>query len=255
MANKYLDKLEQYKTNNQEYFADVNDVFVELSFEKLYNNESSATLSDIIAWYDDEVKNCTMHVERMPLLECKGWRLDEEQGSIVHHSGEFFRVDGIRVTDSTDREVSGGWEQPILTQIGYDGGILGLIRKRINDVPHYLVEAKAEPGNPNIVQISPTVQATFSNIKRAHGGKATPFVQYFMNPEDNNATVIFDRWMSEDGGRLFNKRNKSMIVEVDVLNVPATTRYKWLTLNQLVRLTRDVDAIVAPHIRGILSVI
>lgn len=78
-----------------------------------------------------------MRVERMPLLQCKVWRLDEELGSIVHQSGEFFRVDGIHVTDSTDREVSGGWEQPILTQIGYDGGILGLIRKRIDDVPHY----------------------------------------------------------------------------------------------------------------------
>ncbi|MGL6231716.1 NDP-hexose 2,3-dehydratase family protein [Aeromonas rivipollensis] len=255
MLNNYIEKLGQYKRNNQEFFTDINDVFVELSFEKLYNKDTTESVEDVIAWYDNEVKKCTMRVERMPLLQCKGWRLDEELGSIVHQSGEFFRVDGIHVTDSTDREVSGGWEQPILTQIGYDGGILGLIRKRIDDVPHYLVEAKSEPGNPNIVQISPTVQATFSNIKRAHGGKVTPFVQYFMYPEENNATVILDRWMSEDGGRLFNKRNKSMIVEVSTLDKPATTRYKWLTLNQLMRLTRDMDAIVAPHIRGILSVI
>jgi len=255
MSNQYREQLIKYKINNNQYFSDINDVFVELSFEKLYSDDTAESLEKVIHWYQNEVNNCSMFVERIPLVDCKGWRLDEEQGSIVHQSGEFFRVDGIRVTDSTDREVSGGWEQPILTQIGYDGGILGLIRKRINDVPHYLVEAKAEPGNPNIVQISPTVQATFSNIKKAHGGKSTPFVQYFLNPFENNATVIFDRWMSEDGGRLFNKRNKSMIVEVEEIEVPTTTRYKWLTINQLMRLTRDVDAIVAPHIRGILSVI
>lgn len=255
MSNQYSEQLRKYKINNKQYFSDINDVFVEFSFEKLYIDDTAESLEKVIHWYQNEVNNCSMFVERIPLVDCKGWRLDEEQGSIVHQSGEFFRVDGIRVTDSTDREVSGGWEQPILTQIGYDGGILGLIRKRINDVPHYLVEAKAEPGNPNIVQISPTVQATFSNIKRAHGGKSTPFVQYFLNPFENNATVILDRWMSEDGGRLFNKRNKSMIVEVEEIEVPTTTRYKWLTINQLMRLTRDVDAIVAPHIRGILSVI
>ncbi|MFM5787850.1 NDP-hexose 2,3-dehydratase family protein [Aeromonas veronii] len=255
MSNKYIEKLEKYKNNSQEYFSDINNVFVELSFEKLYVDDNSEPLENIITWYENEAANCTMLVEKIPLLDCKGWRLDQEQGSIVHQSGEFFRVDGIRVTDSTDREVIGGWEQPILTQIGYDGGILGLIRKRINDVPYYLVEAKAEPGNPNIVQISPTVQATFSNIKRAHGGKLTPFVEFFMNPIENGATVILDRWMSEDGGRLFNKRNKSMIVEVEVLDIPLATRYKWLTINQLMRLTREVDAIVAPHIRGILSVI
>ena len=29
----------------------------------------------------------------------------------------------------------------------------GLIRKRFHGVPHYLVEAKEEPGNYNVVQI------------------------------------------------------------------------------------------------------
>ena len=30
-------------------------------------------------------------------------------------------------------------------------------------------------------------------------------------------------------------------------------RYRWVTLNQLVRLTASKNAIVAPHIRGILA--
>ena len=42
-----------------------------------------------------------------------------------------------------------------IKQTGWDGGILGILRKRFDGVPHYLVEAKCEPGNPNMVQISP----------------------------------------------------------------------------------------------------
>ena len=34
-----------------------------------------------------------------------------------------------------------------LTQIGFDDGLSGLLRQRINGIPHYLIEAKAEPEN------------------------------------------------------------------------------------------------------------
>lgn len=255
MQSEYFDRLEKFKSDNADIFLDRDDFFIELAFEKIFSQKSAESIDTIRCWYDQEVKNCLMRVERIALLECRGWQFDKDNYSIVHQSGEFFRVDGIRVSNSIDREVAGGWDQPILTQIGYDGGILGLIRKRIDTVPHYLVEAKSEPGNPNIVQISTTVQATFSNIKRAHGGKMTEFAEYFLSPTEMGARVILDRWMSEDGGRLYNKRNRSMIVEVDDLDVPPATRYKWLTLNQLVSLTKNMDAIVAPHIRGILSVI
>ena len=35
----------------------------------------------------------------------------------------------------------------MFTEPGYDGGILGLLKKNINNAPHYLVNAKFEPGN------------------------------------------------------------------------------------------------------------
>ena len=53
-----------------------------------------------------------------------------------------------------------------------------LIRKEIKGIPHYLVQSKFEPGNIGKNQISPTVQATFSNIKK-HNGKGNPYLKYF----------------------------------------------------------------------------
>ena len=83
--------------------------------------------------------------------------------------GEFFKIIGVRVR-SAKREVD-EWDQPFIMQIGYKGGLIGLVRTFINGVPHYLVEAKFEPGNYGKVQLSPSVQATYSNINTIHLGK------------------------------------------------------------------------------------
>jgi oxidase EvaA len=143
---------------------------------------------------------------------------------------------------------------PILTLVGYNGGVLGLLRKKINNVPYYLVEAKAEPGNPDKLQISPTLQATFSNLKQAHGGEEPKFYKFFEIPEQENGKILFEQWMSEDGGRLYLKRNKVMIVEVgDSVKLPKiSSSFKWMTLYQIKFLLRE-NSWVGPHIRSIIS--
>ncbi len=232
------------------------DEFVEFKFESLHNFPGTESIKEIKDWYLALRKNSTMVANRVPLNELKEWSLDEN-GSIVHSSGEFFRVEGYRIIGTDSREVQKGWDQPFLTQEGFDGGILGLVRKRINDIPFYLVEAKEEPGNYNIVQISTTLQATFSNIKRAHKGKKTNFSDLFLNPEKNNCKVLIDQWTSEDGGRLFNKRNRSMLIELSEdadIELP-NDRFKWITLFNIKELIRHENAIVAPHLRGIISFI
>lgn len=230
---------------------------IELIFETLQDECLFGSIDEVKRWYAEQVSRNEMQSTIIPLSECKGWSTCPETGSIVHESGEFFRVDGIRVNSSPSREVVGGWDQPILTQVGFDGGILGLLRKRFEGVPHYLAEAKAEPGNYNMVQITTTVQATFSNLKRAHKGSGTPYAQYFTEPETFGATVLLDQWMSEDGGRLNNKRNRTMLVEIpeDAELELIDSRYRWLSLYQLKRLLVTEDAIVAPHIRGVLAAV
>lgn len=253
-SSYYIDAFNKFK---QYYLANGgnDDAFIEFRFERLFSIGKKDDFEGILKWYKEQCEECSMVVEHIPLEACKNWDFDNSSGSLTHSSGEFFKVDGIRVNNSSTREVTGGWDQPILTQVGYDGGILGLVRKRFSNVPYYLIEAKVEPGNYNLVQISTTVQATFSNLKRAHKGNSTPYSEYFLQPKKMGAKILFDQWMSEDGGRLFNKRNRSMIVEVPEnydIGLYAD-RYRWVTLNQLVRLTATQNAIVAPHIRGILA--
>lgn len=226
----------------------------EVQFESLRDWSLMHHQDEVEAWFMHRRETNTMDVTDIPLKETEGWSIDPETGDVAHHSGEFFRVHGLRIRSTAGREVGGGgWDQPILTQVGYDGGLLGILRQRFHGIPHYLIEAKAEPGNYEKLQLSPTLQATFSNLKRAHAGRKPHFAEYFEAPSDNEGTVLYDQWMSEDGGRLHLKRNKGMLVEVpEGRPISLPDGFIWLSMFQIKALLQH-DAWVNPHIRGIIS--
>jgi oxidase EvaA len=245
--------IREYTTFTNSLGLGLTELRIEAHVESMHDWSLIGDIESTKKWFLEHQKNCSMTITDIPLSECKGWRVDAKTGWVKHDSDEFFIVQGIRVGLSSAREVKGGWDQPILTQVGFDGGLLGLLRQRINGIPHYLVEAKAEPGNPDKIQISPTLQATFSNLKQAHGGKKPRLSEYFEYPENNDGRVLFSQWMSEDGGRLHLKRNKGMIVEIPAgMSVEITETYRWVSLFQLKELIKQ-NSWVNPHIRGIIS--
>ena len=65
-------------------------------------------------------------------------------GNIEHCRESFFEC--MDCVSLQNHERMSGWDQPILQQIDYDGGIVGLIRKRFSGIPHYLCEAKRSQG-------------------------------------------------------------------------------------------------------------
>mgnify|MGYP000674128209 CR=1 FL=1 len=75
------------------------------------------------------------------------------------------------------------------------------------------MQAKIEPGNLNIVQLSPTLQATRSNYTRVHGGKSPNYLEYFNGEKE--VYVLVDQLQSEQGARFLHKRNRNIIVEIN----------------------------------------
>ena len=253
MSTSYFHEFSQFKKIIEPFEPECDDLRIEVQFESLKDRSLVGNVDDFSRWFETQQDTCEMTITDIPLSECKGWSTDNNSGWVSHESGEFFVVQGVRVGFSKNREVVGGWDQPMVTQVGYQGGLLGLLRKRIDGVPHYLVEAKAEPGNPDKVQISPTLQATFSNLKQAHGGSKPRFSQYFEMPEKMGAKILFSQWMSEDGGRLHLKRNKGMLVEISEMNeLTIPGNFYWASLYQLKALIK-LNSWVNPHIRGIIS--
>ncbi|NEE09324.1 NDP-hexose 2,3-dehydratase, partial [Streptomyces sp. SID7499] len=141
------------------------------------------------------------------------------------------------------------WRQPIIKQP--EVGILGLLVKEFDGVPHFLMQAKMEPGNPNLLQLSPTVQATRSNYTGAHRGAAVRYIDHFVSPEAGS--VVADVLQSEHGSWFYRKSNRNMIVETTA-DVEPHEDFRWLTLGQLAQLLHQ-DDVVNMDTRTVLSAV
>ncbi|MWA07788.1 NDP-hexose 2,3-dehydratase family protein [Streptomyces sp. BA2] len=209
--------------------------------------ESARTVPDLTG-FDHALKDTRERVftvtEAVPLDRLNGWHYDRNSGSIVHESGRFFSVEGLQVTPPGPAEP---WGQPIINQP--ETGILGFLMRDIDGIPHFLAQLKAEPGNRNGIQLSPTVQATRSNYTGVHGGRRVPYLEFFQDPARRR--VIADVRQSEQGARFLRKRNRNMIVET-AEPVEAQDGFMWLTLGQLHRLLA-VEDLVNMDTRSVLA--
>jgi dTDP-4-dehydro-6-deoxy-alpha-D-glucopyranose 2,3-dehydratase len=203
---------------------------------------------EILAWLDELRSRSTMNVEPTDLHNLQQWTVDAPSGAISHASGQFFRIEGIRVRAADEREQS-NWDQPIIYQP--EMGILGIARKKMNGVWHYLMQAKAEPGNIGGLQISPTLQSTWSNLKQAHGGQKSLFADYFERPKPGS--VVYMTHQTEDGARFYQKSNLNIIIEVgpdDMNTIP--DHFRWLTMADIKQLLKH-DNTVNLYVRSIIS--
>jgi oxidase EvaA len=192
--------------------------------------------SDLLpAWLERHRDAKRYRVTRIPFADLVGWQFDQATGDLAHESGRFFSVEGLRVrTDTRPDE----WTQPIINQP--EIGILGLLTREFDGVPHFLMQAKMEPGNVNTIQLSPTVQATRSNYTGVHGGRPITYLEHFAGR--GAGRVIADSLQSEQGSWFLRKRNRNMIVEATG-DVPEHDDFCWLTLGQVRQLLGVSNAI------------
>ncbi|MEY9835598.1 NDP-hexose 2,3-dehydratase family protein [Streptacidiphilus sp. EB103A] len=185
------------------------------------------------AWLAGRQRAHVQNVRRVAFDELSGWDFDPGTGNLQHRSGRFYSVQGLQVR--TGFGPAREWMQPIINQP--EIGILGIAVREINGVLHCLMQAKAEPGNVNGVQLSPTVQATKSNYSRVHGGSAVPYLDCFRTGDSGRAKVLADVLQSEQGSWFYCKRNRNMVVEVGP-EVEAAEDFCWLTIRQINSLLR-----------------
>ncbi len=228
-------------------FYEDNDINLDLLISAQIENSPVSSVSELKTWLRNLNSKQLFDVKQVPLTEMKQWIWDKEIGEIKHKSGGFFRIRGLHLDSQYKEERS--WDQPIIFQP--EIGILGFIVKKINGILHFLIQAKAEPGNINTFQLSPTVQATRSNFLRLHGGKKTTFLEYFNG--DKKARVILDRFQSEQGTRFYNKRNRNIVVLVDENEqIDPGDNFRWMSLGQIIHFNQ-FDNHVNMDTRSIIS--
>lgn len=185
----------------------------------------------VLAWMKKQNEEVVSNIRQIPLDEVRSWNYRDDR--IRHDSGKFFSIDGIRIT--TNYRNVPTWDQPIINQP--EIGFLGFIAKKIGGVLHFLAQAKIEPGNLNVVQLSPTLQATRSNFTRVHGGKRPNYLEYFNG--ERKVDILIDQLQSEQGARFLHKRNRNIIVEIpEDEEFEVKEQFVWLTLGQLKELMR-----------------
>lgn len=180
-------------------------------------------------WISNRLLTSKLKIKTISLDDMQGWGISSKTGNISHDSGRFFSITGVFVRHRKDsNEIE--WDQPVIDQP--EVGILGIITKEIDGILHFCLQAKEEPGNINSVQLSPTVQATFSNYTRVHGGTPPAFVEYFTDP--SKGRIIYAKLQTEDAGRFLFKSNRNMIVKVGESELEQLPDgFIWATLRQI----------------------
>ncbi|ARF63871.1 NDP-hexose 2,3-dehydratase [Streptomyces violaceoruber] len=201
--------------------------------------------SDVEPWLRERARAHRLRVRRVPFEDLDGWSFQEGTGNLSHRSGRFFTVEGLRTTGGPGS--ADAREQPVIHQP--EVGILGILAKEFDGVLHFLMQAKAEPGNPEPVQLSPTVQATRSNYTGAHGGSRVRYLDHFIRT--GGGRVLVDTLQSEHGEWFYRKSNRNVMVETSG-HVEADDDFCWLTLGQIGALLRR-DLLVNMDSRSVLA--
>ena len=216
-------------------------------FSSLTLENQFQKFSDFLIWFDKKKLEENFIVNEIPFSSLDQWSFSDIKSYIAHHSGKFFRIEGIRVqTNFGGQKI---WEQPIINQP--EVGILGILTKVYNGTLYFLMQAKMEPGNVNILQLSPTVQATKSNFSRVHKGKLPPYLDYFI--DSSKSLVLIDQLQTEQGGRFLRKRNRNMVVRIEG-DIEVLPDFCWLTLGEIKKLL-EIDNFVNMDARSVISTI
>lgn len=182
------------------------------------------TMDENISWLSRQKALYNLLVTSKPLKDVKDWRIKEYE--ISREDKEYFKVIGVKVTIS-NREVS-SWYQPLVQP--QQQGLCAFIIKNIGGVPHFLVQAKLECGNYDVMELAPTVQCLTG---RYNGLVNTqPFIETVLNAPKEQ--ILFDTLQSEEGGRFYREQNRNMLIRVgDEFPIEVPDNYHWMTLSQM----------------------
>jgi len=207
--------------------------------------------SSVLEWLSDKRKAPKFEANLINIHDLREWHIDENTGDIHSDSGAFFSIQGVRVASSGGLREVASWDQPIFTQ--KEGGILALIAKKEGPKILFLLNAKAEPGNIGTFQLSPTVQASWSNINRLHKGNRPAFAEVILGEVPSQ--LVYESLHNEEGSRFWKKSNRNQIWLVDPSQINLAydpKQFTWASLSQIKTIAL-MDNVLSPYVRTIIA--
>lgn len=206
-------------------------------------------IDKILIWLKKRIQEDKTIVSKIHTKNLRNWKFDKH-GNLQHSSKQFFSIRGVRVSNSTNREIK-SWDQPLLFQ--KHGGLLAIMVRDNKGIMEFLLKARREPGDGNgELKLCPSFSATQSNMNLAHGGKKTELTNLILK----NKKIIGKTIHFEEGARFWRKPNKNLLIlasKEDQKKIKGKN-FIWLNLSQIKNLNQK-KGIINPFVKTILFMI
>lgn len=190
------------------------------------NSGGLHTFDDLIQFITKRKCEYDLEVTKVSIHKIDKWIKTEE--TIKHVDDKFFRIIATEVSIENREVVK--WTQPMVEPA--QEGICAFICKEINGKIHFIVQAKLEAGNFDILELAPTVQCLTGNYILEGSINFLPFLKEVLNASKEQ--IVFDTLQSEEGGRFYKEQNRNLIIKVnDEFDESLPENYIWMTLNQM----------------------
>ena len=204
------------------------------------NCKIARSASDLKFFLQATIERSNFKLSPIKLSQQQEWNLIH--GVLGHKSGGFFYITGL--VDNISGE-----EQLVLYQP--QGAFNGLVVCKQEQDVYILLQARVEPGNSGIGQYGPTIQSTPANYLRFHGGKETPYFDFFFkyNPQ---VRPIANSMQLDLGKRYFQKSKILSYVESSSL-VETAENMIWMPLKVITEVLH-YDNFLNTDLRSMLGV-
>jgi oxidase EvaA len=224
----YGDEVIQFYNVISALFSDDTEYQAGMLYSAVENDNHLHSSAEIISWFTELKAQYELTVKRIPLADLDEWTITETE--IAHNEGKYFKVIGVE-SEISNREVS-SWTQPIVESVQH--GLIAFVVKRINGVYHFLVQAKLEAGNLDVLEMAPTVQCLTGNYRNAGAEFVPPFLDFVLDSIKDSDGILYRSFQSEEGGRFYKEQNENVIIEApEDFPEDVPENYTWMTLNQL----------------------
>lgn len=167
----------------------------------------------------------SLEVKKIPLDKLNNWIFDESY-SLYHESKGFFTFVGTEQNNLKN-----------ILLFQNEVGLLTIFLRYKNkdfDNQEILLQKKQEPGNFPIIQISPSIQMTYSNLNGMHGGSKSKL--NFINEQKKNIIYLFIKHEQSDSFLL--KKNLNMLCHynpiIEKTNLLNPRNNIWLSTDNII---------------------
>ncbi len=213
----------------------------------LYNSLFNDDVPDIVKAYK-KINDFKMfhhsYSECKSLYDLKNWKLTDKE--IICRDKANFKVIFCDI-EIEGREVK-SWSQPLFEAIG--NALFVLFVAKFDNKYKFLVKLSHEIGTFDDVELGPTIQNEFiDNDKMPSNQIEEIYIEHIKNRD----RVLYDVFLSEEGGRFYQEQNRNVIIEIDCHELnDLDSNYIWLDFKTL-NILEQSNNVLNIQLRNLLS--